>query len=107
MQLTEILNYIFGSTTLVSIYIAYKSRKSEIKKAEASALETIQGVYDKFCADTEKKFDKMDAENEKMKMEIKLVKQENFQFQTKVNQLQSEVELYKTKCVHCSNNKAK
>ena len=100
MQVTEILNYLFGSTTLVSIYIAYKSRKSEIKKAEASALETIQGVYDKFVSDTDKKF-------EGMRTEIKIVKEENFQFQTMVGNLRSELEQYKSKCVHCSNNKAK
>jgi hypothetical protein len=32
-----ILNYIFGSTTLVSIYIAWKSRNHELKKSEAQA----------------------------------------------------------------------
>lgn len=85
MQLTEILNYLFGSTTIVSIYIAFKSRKSEIKKAEANALETIQTVYNKFVADAEIKFDSMLAE-------IKIVKEENFQFQKRVDQLQLEVE---------------
>lgn len=98
MQLTEILNYFFGSTTIVSIYIAFKSRKSEIKKAEANALETIQTVYNKFVADTEIKFDSM-------RTEIKIVKEENFQFQKRVDTLQKEVEKYQKKCIHCSNNK--
>ena len=37
ITLAEILNYFLGSTTLVSIYLAWKSRKSSIKQAEATA----------------------------------------------------------------------
>lgn len=39
-----LLNYFLGSTTLVSVYIAWKSRKSELKKTEASALEAIDSI---------------------------------------------------------------
>lgn len=42
-----ILNYIFGSTTLVSIYIAWKSRNHELKKSEAQAKqEEVKGKKD-------------------------------------------------------------
>jgi len=59
MTLAEILNYIFGSTTLVSIYIAWQSRNSEIKKAEADALDRMQVVYDKLVEHTDKELDKL------------------------------------------------
>ena len=36
-----------GSTTLISIYIAWRSRNSELKKTEASALEAIDSIYTK------------------------------------------------------------
>lgn len=96
----NLMNYILGTTTLASLFLAWKSKNSEIKKAEASALEIIQGVYDKFCIDTDKKF-------ERMQNEIQLVKEENYQFKSLVTGLQKEVEQYKIKCSHCANNLSK
>lgn len=62
MDLTILLNYVLGGTSVVSLYIAYKSRKSEIKKAEANALEALQNVYTKMVLDTERRFDEMRRE---------------------------------------------
>lgn len=59
MTISEIFNYFLGSTTIVSIYIAWQSRKSEIKKAETTALQGIQEVYDKFVIQTNAEFEKM------------------------------------------------
>lgn len=73
-NITLLLNYILGSTTLVSIYIAWKSRKSEVKKAEAIALENMQTVYDKFTAQTDKKFEEMQALINQQAEEIKNLK---------------------------------
>jgi peptidoglycan hydrolase CwlO-like protein len=84
MNLSEILNYLLGSTTLVTIYVAWRSRKSEIKKAEANALETIQSVYDKFVRDTDRKIEQMRDE---------------------IHSLKAEVQEYKRKCGNCIGKK--
>jgi peptidoglycan hydrolase CwlO-like protein len=70
-----LLNYIFGSTTLVSIYIAYKSRKSEIKKAETGALADIGLLYDKFTTQMNNKFDEMQRTIDNQANEIHELKQ--------------------------------
>jgi hypothetical protein len=69
-----LLNYLLGSTTLVSIYVAWKSRNSEIKKAEASALENMQSVYDKFTAQTEQRFEQMQKIIDTQSEEIRALK---------------------------------
>lgn len=98
MAIAEILNYFFGSTTLVSIYIAFKSRKSEIKKAEANALQTIQGVYDKFTSDTNQRYDAM-------RSEINTLKDENKELKLMIGKMEIQVETYKTTCARCVSNK--
>lgn len=45
ITLAELLNYFFGSTTVVSIFIAWKSRKSQLKQAEATALEGVDADF--------------------------------------------------------------
>jgi predicted RNase H-like nuclease (RuvC/YqgF family) len=97
MQTSEIINYFLGSTTLASIYIAWKSRKSEIKKAEANALETIQTVYDKFAKDTDERIDRLTQEITKLRHENEALK--NTQMQ-----IYKELQEYKKKCGHCKNN---
>jgi hypothetical protein len=62
LTIAELLNYFFGSTTLISIIIAWKSRKSSIKQAEATALEGVDAIYQKMIAATDKKFAEMDKE---------------------------------------------
>lgn len=88
MQLTitlaEILNYLFGSTTLVTIYIAWKSRKSTLKQAESTALEGIDSIYKKMVDATEKKFGEM---------------------QQTITDLESKLDGYINQCSNCENNK--
>jgi hypothetical protein len=69
-----LLNYVLGSTTLASTFIAWKSRNSEIKKAEASALENMQSVYDKFTAQTEQRFEQMQKIIDTQSEEIRALK---------------------------------
>lgn len=70
-----ILNYVLGSTTVVSIYIAWLSRKSEIKKTEATALESIDSIYNKMSESLEKRFEEMQKEIEQLKTELKEYKE--------------------------------
>ncbi len=79
MAIAEILNYVFGSTTLVSIYVAWASRKSEIKKAETDALKSMQEVYDTFVKQTQEEIRKL---------------------QTKIDELEKKLEQSK-KCKNC------
>jgi hypothetical protein len=86
-----LLNYVLGSTTLVSIYIAWKSRNSELKKNEASALEAIDSIYTKMSVVTDKKFEEMQRIIDTNTIEIRNLKE----------QLQE----YKKRCAGCLNNK--
>jgi vacuolar-type H+-ATPase subunit I/STV1 len=86
-----ILNYFLGSTTLISIYIAWKSRNSELKKTEASALEAIDSIYTKMSVVTDKKFEEMQRIIDENTIEIKNLKE----------QLQE----YQKRCSSCLNNK--
>ncbi|HLF53536.1 hypothetical protein [Flavobacterium sp.] len=96
MPLEIMLNYLLGSTTLVSIYIAWSSRKSEIKKAEASALENIQSVYDKFTDQTEKRFEQMQKTIDKQTIVIKENRDE-------IKLLNDNLFDYQKKCKMCAN----
>ena len=84
ITLAEILNYFLGSTTLVSIYLAWKSRKSSIKQAEATALEGVDTIYQKMVVATDKKFAEMDKE---------------------IAELKQILTDYITQCSTCENNK--
>jgi hypothetical protein len=86
-----LLNYFLGSTTLVSIYIAWKSRNSELKKTEASALEAIDSIYTKMSIVTDKKFEEMQRIIEQNTIEIK--------------NLKKQIEEYQKRCAGCSNNR--
>lgn len=85
-----LLNYFLGSTTLVSIYIAWRSRKSELKKTEASALEAIDSIYTKMSVVTDKKFEEMQRTINENTIEIRNLKE----------QLQE----YQKRCAGCLNN---
>ena len=91
ITIAELLNYFLGSTTLVSIYIAWKSRKSAIKQAEASALDSIDGIYDKMSARVDKEIEKY----EKI-----IVKQDK-----KIDELVLKLKQYVEQCSVCLNNK--
>lgn len=93
ITLTEILNYILGSTTLVSIYLAWKSRKSTIKQTEATALESIDTIYDKMS-------ERVDKELEKYQ---NIIEKQDIKIQTIEKLLGSYIE----QCTVCPNNKIK
>lgn len=86
-----ILNYFLGSTTLVSVYIAWKSRKAELKKTEASALEAIDSIYTKMSIVTDKKFEEMQRIIEQNTIEIK--------------NLKKQLEEYQKRCSLCANHR--
>lgn len=86
-----LLNYVLGSTTLVSIYVAWRSRNSEIKKTEASALEAIDSIYTKMSIVTDKKFEEMQRIIDENTIEIKNLKEQ--------------LEQYQRRCGACLNNK--
>ncbi|ESU18990.1 hypothetical protein FCR2A7T_24000 [Flavobacterium cauense R2A-7] len=91
LPIETILNYFLGSTTLISIYIAWKSRNSELKKTEASALEAIDSIYTKMSIVTNKKFEEMQRIIDENTIEIRNLKE----------QLQE----YQKRCAGCLNNK--
>lgn len=91
LPIETILNYFLGSTTLISIYIAWRSRNSELKKNEASALEAIDSIYTKMSIVTDKKFEEMQRIIDENTIEIKNLKE----------QLQE----YQKRCLGCLNNK--
>lgn len=84
ITLAEVLNYLFGSTTLVAIFIAWKSRKSTIKQAEATALDSIDSIYTKMSNMLDKEITKM---------------------QQKYLELEEKLDQYVQQCSTCENNK--
>ena len=94
MPLSEILNYFFGSTTLVAIFIAWKTRKAEIKKMEALSNQEVSKSEQEKIITADKALElinkltlRMDQEMEKSnsvisKLEAKLDKVERELFKT-------------------------
>ena len=91
ITLAEILNYFLGSTTLVSIYLAWKSRKSTLKQAEATALDSIDGIYDKMSIRVDKELEKYQ----------KIIDKQD----KKIEDLGKKLKEYVEQCSACSNNK--
>lgn len=93
-----ILNYIFGSTTLVSIYIAWKSRNADVKKSEAQATqEEIKGKKD--LADLEREI--YERVLNELNNHLLTRDKEINTLQEIVNDLKKQVEDYKTICDKC------
>lgn len=93
MTLPEILNYFFGSTTLVSIYIAWSTRKQQINIAKADAMDKVADVFAKMATLTEKRLDEMLLESEIMRKKHDI--------------LERKLDEYITQCRKCENNKIK
>lgn len=93
LTLSEILNYFFGSTTLISIFIAWKSRKSAIKQAEATSLESIDSIYNKMSERVDKEIAKYE----------KIIEKQD----TKIEELSKMLNEYVEQCSVCANNKIK
>lgn len=98
MPLSEILTYLFGSTTLVSIYIAWRSRNSELKKSEANALESIDNIYDKMSLRVDKEMEKYQKIIDKQDLNIKKQDEE-------INGIKKLLNQYVSQCSICPNNK--
>lgn len=89
IPIETVLNYFLGSTTLISIYVAWRSRNAEVKKSEASALDAIDSIYTKMSISTDKKFEEMQKIIDANTIEIK--------------QLKEQLEQYKKRCANCLN----
>lgn len=89
LPIETILNYFLGSTTLISIYIAWRSRNSELKKTEASALEAIDSIYTKMSIVTDKKFEEMQRIIDANTIEI--------------SNLKAQLQEYQKRCAGCLN----
>ncbi|HRB72443.1 hypothetical protein [Flavobacterium sp. UBA4197] len=86
-NISILLNYFFGSTTVVSIYIAWKSRKASIRKANAeaqkeeiTAISIMSELYDKVSASLKKDYERM---------------------QKRIDELEIKVKEYETRCKNC------
>lgn len=90
MQLQDILailTALFGSTSIFSIYLLWKTRKSEIKKAEATTLDAIDSIYTKMTLATDKKLEEMQI---LIDGHVK-----------KISELEKQVKEYSKKCSNC------
>ncbi len=93
MQLQDILTILtalFGSTSIFSIYLLWKTRKSEIKKAEATTLDAIDSIYTKMALATDKKFEEMQ----------KIIDQQT----QEIRDLKIKVKQYSDNCSNCKTN---
>lgn len=102
-----ILNYFFGSTALVAIYIAWKSRKSTIKQAEATALESIDGIYDKMSTRVDKEIAKYEKIIVKQDQKIEKQSTEIDKNRREIRETKKQLEQYVSQCETCVNNKMK
>ncbi|MVO09743.1 hypothetical protein GOQ30_11295 [Flavobacterium sp. TP390] len=112
MDIHQILNYFFGSTTIFAIYIAWKSRKAEIKKIEALSNQEVSKSDQEKITTAEKTIDlvdklreRMDSEFERMTKQIQTVQEENKRISDENKKIKGELDLYKKQCSQCSNNK--
>ncbi|MBY0485943.1 MAG: hypothetical protein K2P85_01930 [Flavobacteriaceae bacterium] len=90
----SILTALFGSTSIVSIYLLWKTRKSEIKKAEATTLDAIDSIYTKMTLATDKKLEDMQKTIESQTQKIESQSK-------KITELQKQVKQYSDKCSKC------
>lgn len=75
------LTGVIGS--VITFFTGWKFRTINVKKEGASALESIQKVYDTFSTQTNKKFDELYTE-------IKSLKEENLQQRKSIRELQKD-----------------
>lgn len=107
ITLSLIFNYFFGSTTLIAIYIAWKSRKSSIKQAEATALETIDSIYDKMSTRVDKEMAKYQKIIDKQDEKIEKQSDEIGKNRNEIKETNKLLDQYVNQCKTCVNNKMK
>lgn len=105
--LLTVLSTLFGGTGIIAYVGARKERIAQANISEAGAVAAMQGVYRNLVVDTDGKFEAMRKEISDTRIEMKMVKEENFQLKQKVETLESQVEEYQTNCAKCTNNKTK
>lgn len=105
MPLSEILNYLFGSTTIVAIFIAWKTRKSEMKKIEALSNQEVSKSDQEKIITADKALDLINKLTERMDLEMEKSNREISKLEAKLDNVEKELNLYKNQCSKCSNNK--
>lgn len=93
-DLLAILTALFGSTSMFSLYLLWRTRKSEIKKAEATTLDAIDSIYTKMTIATDKKIEEMQniIDNYSLKqIEFEKLSKISIENGIKVNQLQKTI----------------
>lgn len=96
-----IIASLLGGLNVWQLYINWKTRKSQTKVAEADALERMTGVYDKFVADMERKYDELRREGEKLKAEASELRSEAQKLRIESDKLRKEIKGWEEKCKHC------
>lgn len=87
----QLFPYVFGTSGLVAFFLAWKTRKSTVKQAEATSLESIDAIYDKMSARVAKELEKYQKTIDKQDEKIK--------------SLESLLNKYINQCQTCANNK--
>ncbi|MBF03234.1 MAG: hypothetical protein CMP76_08055 [Flavobacterium sp.] len=105
MDIHQILNLFLGSTTIVSILIAWKSRKAEIKKIEALSNQEISKSDQEKIATAEKTIELLDKLRERMDKEFEIMSKKIATVEEENKKIKGELDLYKNQCSKCSNNK--
>lgn len=89
--LLQLLPYLFGTGGFITLYIAWKTRKSTVKQTEATALESIDTIYDKMSARVDKEIEKYQ----------KIIDKQD----SKIGKLETLLNEYISQCKTCVNNK--
>ena len=89
--LFQALPYIFGSGGFIALIIAWKTKNATVKQTEATALESIDTIYDKMSARVEKELEKYQKVIDAQDLKIK--------------EMGKKLELYIKQCTGCVNNK--
>ena len=105
MPLSEILNYLFGSTTLVAIFIAWKTRKAEIKKMEALSNQEVSKSEQEKIITADKALELINKLTLRMDQEMEKSNSVISKLEAKLDKVERELFLYKNQCSKCSNNK--
>lgn len=71
-----LIPYIAGSTSIVAYFLERRKRHIDLKQQDATALQTMQEAYDKFTADSLKKFKDLQEEQDKLKEKFKKLEEE-------------------------------
>lgn len=91
-NILSIISAVLGGTNIYAFWLLWKTRKSDIKKTEASALDSIDAIYVKMSASTDKKLDEMQKTIDNQSIEIK--------------ELTKSVQDYAKKCANCKINQS-